>query len=127
MKTYFARHLTLEGDKLGKLFLCSRDIHPDDLVLLSARSNCVPQKLRPRDFEKGKELGCYKIIGAISSKAAWVEDGDEFEETDWRWGIVHTKSNAIVSITIPKEHIHTVNKKDFHLELEIKGPCGHFH
>lgn len=47
----------------------------------------------------------FKILGPISPQAAWVKEGDEFDEDEWR------KTDFINRPSI----------------WQIKGPCGHFH
>jgi hypothetical protein len=52
-----------------KLFLCSRDITPEDYL--------VEGKVHV--YHDGSEEP-FKVIGEISSDATWVKEGDEFDE-----------------------------------------------
>lgn len=156
MKTYFAKYLPVEGEikqgvkavfsptggklstdkplpewvikssnekgfKLGKLFLCSRDIQVGDEIIYEITNakfkwdGNTPQ--RPEDF---------KVIGEISPEATWVKEGDEFEEEQLKFwknlssGLNH-QGGFVVNPKIRPDWQEWVT------DVQIKGPCGHFH
>jgi|SRR5581483_5516319 len=108
--------------KKVKLFLCSRDIKVGDKVLLGSHQSPDEAKpLHPDDFERGKHLGCYKVLGEISPEATWVKEGDEFEGSEVQQCYFYKTRYGY-----SKEHPWTENHERVTL-FEIKGPCGHFH
>lgn len=73
-----------EGDKLAKLFLCSRDIQVGDEII---SSNGFKKKMESTDeidrymtLLSSQEVG--KVIGKVSENAIWVKEGVEFEKDD---------------------------------------------
>ena len=90
-----------QGDKVAKLFLCSRD---------------TPENWNnPHvDYWDGiKEEDRYRVIGEISPDATWVKEGDEFDEEE-----------IVVSRKPMKKYIEN---NPYCKIVNIKGPCGHFH
>lgn len=104
-----------------KLFLCSRDIQvgeefkfknfPEKLTRVTANEDI--RFWIAANVSTGKRLfiieQCYKIIGPISPEAAWVKEGDEFEEGQIEAGW----TTSINNYTEPF--------------IKIKGSCSHFH
>lgn len=180
MKTYFAKHIPVEGeinigdrfferngvlhpfpligeeehathelefskaagDKLAKLFLCSRDIQVGDKAFwhghLKWYSEDALAELLSIDRTRLQTLGknklweqeqtrdeLIKVIGEISPEAIWVKEGDEFvAEGD---GIevfpIHTHDKVTEEIIYVDEYGDKVDIPIY----KVKGPCGHFH
>lgn len=103
--------------KVGKLFLCSRDIKVKDVLDIDGDGGKVfgidPYfvYMRRKDgTETYRSINdCYKPIGEISPDAlGYVREGQEYEREDWKY----------------EEN----DRKNYNeLNIKIKGPCGHFH
>ncbi len=110
--------------KKVKLFLCSRDIQVGDTLikngieyLAHSRPDGVPFIGYYNKDWCYLDNDCFKVLGEISPEATWVKEGDEFEEDDWQFVIYDMDERTILSkFPIPK-----------FANLEIKGPCEHFH
>jgi hypothetical protein len=61
--------------QLLKLFLCSRDIFPNDVLT-------NPETGKIEDLYSS-DKPYVKVIGEISANAVWVKEGDVFEEDDY--------------------------------------------
>jgi len=145
MKKYFAKYLPVEGeikigdvikDSLGyititseegvrvyteankqryKLFLCSRDKKPMDIVTFESGKRTQIEKW-DEDYNQwvfnGKsrvsDEDCFKVIGEISSDATWVKEGDEFDEKD----------------LLLVEYPEGLDQKDFWVEWDWKNING---
>lgn len=126
MKKYFCKSLKEDG----KLFLCSRDIKLDDkfihpvygeLTALVIEDGWIQSDFENPNYKTNIDL-VYKVIGEISSDALYyVKKGDEFDEDEIAFTIYE-----------PWEEPWQVSHKewldsDFHKNIQILGPCGHFH
>jgi len=117
--------------KKVKLFLCSRDIQVGDKVVYEAHLDFGVQLVTNIEddevavLSKGSKTHAHnllKVIGEISPEATWVKEGDEFDEDEWRFVVYDFD---ITPIILPKNRKYDKKKDVFN--LEIKGPCGHFH
>lgn len=125
------------------LFLCSRDIRVGDKVIYKSHieshwfkgtvavyTNSYTAFEEDRDNDGDKESfyinydskDVYKIVGEISPEASWVKEGDEFDEGE-------------VKIYERKDFSHWDSEDELernpiwrtYNNIEILGPCGHFH
>lgn len=108
-------HLGKDYGKPAKLFLCSRDIQVRDK--LQTISGVKTQVEYPSQLENFPYDKLFKVIGEISPEATWVKEGNEFDEDDWQFVVYEIDAR----IELPKYPIPRF------ANLEIKGPCGHFH
>lgn len=114
-----------------KLLLCSRDIQVGDIASASYPSTVTKNAMviesmddmsvphwrvkyndDPEFYYWEKDV-TFKVIGAISPEAAWIKEGDEFDETEVHRCFVHENVSTLS---------HPMKRK-----VQIKGPCGHFH
>lgn len=127
------------GDKLAKLFLCSRDFQVGDKVRLF--SNPTEEINVPKNFlvrENGERfvdtrLSSFKVIGEISPEATWVKEGQEFDEDEVALGMGN--NNYILSDikTVPDPQ-NILGKKWYipkenwsKCKIRIKDLFDHFH
>lgn len=112
-----------------KLFLCSRDIQVGDRVETIRDTKGIVALINDKgvfvkidDFDYSsyvdkhhhyKKESVYKVIGEISPEATWVTEGMEFEEDEIFRCFVHEN---VSKLSDPMKR-----------EVQIKGPCGHFH
>lgn len=80
------------GDKRIKLFLCSRAIYVGDMITLDGvefihYDEGEVDSIWYEHIKKG-----FKVIGEISKDAAWVKEGDEFNEDELL--LYHTTSSG---------------------------------
>lgn len=111
-KELFQLHSIDEVDysrqKLVKLFLCSREITPEDYL--------VEGKIHLYHDGSNDPL---KIMGEISQDATWVKDGDEFDENEveeWQY----TEKGWY----LPK---HLSSIRGFNIKFKIKAHNGEFY
>lgn len=106
------------GYKAGSLFLCSRDILPEDYA---------NENVQVHIYHDGSEPP-FKVIGEVSPEVTWVTEGMTFSEEEieewWGQAITHYPM-------IKKLHADTWGFKELSencpIVYKIKGPCGHFH
>lgn len=108
--------------KKVKLFLCSRDIPKKGDYVVNNLD--LLHGIAQHDLNEGeiKDNEYTKVIGEISREAIWIKEGDEFDEEDWRFV---TYADDINPILLDKTK--QWDRKKYPVNLEIKGPCGHFH
>lgn len=120
------------GWKLAKLFLCSRNIQAGDEYYTNSFQKYKTPLEPDEDFFKYNNER-FKVIGEISPEATWVNEGDEFEEGDYRirWYSLRAQrftphgdyepSDEYTNLGEGRKYGHTTTY------VQIKGPCGHFH
>ncbi len=92
--------------KLGKLFMCSRDIKAGDKDVYFGITK-LDDALSDDECDYLKTMNAFKVVGTISSDAKWIKEGDEFEFLKDCW--------------ISNSEIGQLNA------FKVKGPCGCFH
>lgn len=107
-----------KAQKVGKLFLCSRDIQVGDTVHYKYDHSLkwTVDKVFDTTFRSGSMESplnvVYKVIGEISPEAVWIKEGDEFDEED-----IYYNSLKIIRV-----------KGYCHSPIKIKCPtCKKFH
>jgi hypothetical protein len=117
-----------KGDKLVKLFLCSRDIQVGDELRTLTGKETIPITGIGGDKEieilqvgiDNKKL--FKVIREISPEATWVKEWDEFDEDEYDYRYKDKHGWDIV------KDINVISPQFRHLYvIGLKGPCGHFH
>ena len=95
--------------KKFKLFLCSRDIKPEDYT----------KEGNVYIYHDGSEPS-FKVIGEISPDVKWVKENDEFDDEEIQ--IVGENKYG-------ERHPLWMYKPEDEPKIycEIKGPCGHYH
>ncbi len=113
-------------EKKVKLFLCSRDIQVGGKVVYEAHLDFGVQLVTNieddevvllNDGSKTHAHNLLKVMGEISPEATWVKEGQEFDEDDWQFAVYDFDERR----ELPKNPIPKF------ANLEIKGPCEHFH
>lgn len=130
--------------KKAQLFLCSKDIKVGDKFRCELFEEFKCKKITEGDglnhFPKETLIWtwdrstknikywrpaseCFKVIGPISQEATWVKEGDKFNEDEWR----NVKECYEVDghYTLIDYEKELLNKEGY--EIQIKGPCGHYH
>ena len=130
-------YLKVTGAKLGKLFLCSRDIQVgDEYYNEQFEFTKYPNKsIADSSTEMVGENGSYKVIGEISPDAIWVKEGDEFDEDELEPVLFYSKhpDESIYMDTISNieewKKLNPDNKKNRYIPMiEIKCPtCKNYH
>lgn len=138
MKQYFAKEIE------GELMLCSRDIQVGDRVYCPESKPTEWCKVEwivddligvtiegstdyAQDIFTPNTEETFKPIGKISPSAIWVKDGDGFGCDAWRQRCFYDYNAEIegdISYIYHENMNVCVYKK---LNIEIFGPCGHFH
>ena len=105
-----------------KLYLCSRDIQVDDEYYNEEfEFTKYPNKsIAGSQTEFVGVNGSYKTIGEISPEAAWVKEGDEFDEDEIMY-LVKDLISGDWRLNIEPDP--TIDLQRF----AILGPCKHFH
>jgi hypothetical protein len=111
-----------KGDKLVKLFLCSRDFKVGSIKTnIETGEETLLENDAMVQLARMQQGVLVVKIGEISPDAlTYVKEGDEFDEYDYRykdkkgWDIVKD-----ISVISPQfRHLYLIG---------LKGPCGHFH
>lgn len=110
--------------KKVKLFLCSRDIQVGDKVWdiafnkfvdvekpthtkgLFFINDCILIDENNLEYMYERYL---KVIGEVSPAAIWIKEGMEFDEDQIHECFVHGNGDPMIR------------------QIQLKGPCGHFH
>lgn len=82
---YITRYLPVKKDneyKGEKLFLCSYDIKVGDMIQSNNSLNPILLDGNILKLDALQENHWYKIIGEISDKVNWLQDGDEILEEE---------------------------------------------
>lgn len=137
------RELLCEDCKRVKLFLCSRDMKPDDEVInIGGYASLNHKGIYVSDSDLGDT--CYirtslgaeqcikshwvKVIGEISPEATWVKEGDEFDEEEVKQHLKNIKAGFEIYFDTEfqeeRERILYEIVVDYYL---ILGPCKRFH
>jgi len=92
--------------KLVKLFLCSREVKPEDIL---------DESIKVHIHHSGAEPP-FKVIGKISAGAKWIKEGDEFDEKN----LVVVPEGASIRKEIKHWRREQLNEK---ADVYIKCPC----
>lgn len=137
----------------AKLFLCSRDIQVGNEVYIETKAvsqqyqspingKGIIQKINNKHeiliYRNNGELLPFdcseltKVIGEISPDATWVKEGDEFDETNWRFKWYNNEGKFFTRHEYhPSDEFTNLGEghKDgtYSLFIQILGPCKHFH
>lgn len=100
-------YLGKDYGKPARLFLCSRDIQPEDYVNENIQIHVYHDGSYPP----------FKAMGEVSPEATWVKERDEFDEDE-------------IALKCYCGHTDRCNcgpTEGKPMIYKIKGPCGHFH
>lgn len=129
--SYYNPHVGyFDGEQKAKLFLCSRDIQVGDEItyvyldwpaigMYCGKTKGVcgePSKLNPHGIMRWA-----KVIGEISPEATWITEGDEFNEDNVRFAIYQPHEED------GWDSYEKWLESPWQKNIQIKGPCGHFH
>jgi len=115
--THF-NHLGKNYGKPARLFLCSRDIKPED-YLKEGNVHIYHDSSEPP----------FKVIGEISPEATWIKENMEFDERD----LAFNSDESEERLPVGKGKVFLMGfdwakpEADYKGFIYIKCPCGHFH
>ena len=98
-----------------KLFLCSRDVKPLDIMDENIKVHIYHDNSEPP----------FKSLGEISTEATWVKEGDEFTEEEISRNRICHDSPGNTGCCFHCSRSKGCDSEDYN--YLIKGPCGHFH
>lgn len=110
----------------GKMMLISRDIQVGDMVRSDSFLEREAYYAGAAEVHRRVAARLFKIIGAISSEATYVKEGDKFDKNSINVWVWDGEDEWNFNIEEWKEEIEEDHSYE-EMKIEIKGPCGHFH